>query len=79
MSILDVLNTAHTGIKAASAGIEVTGQNVTNVNTEGYHKRTLRTGVRNPLVRGGQSVGQGVTRLGIARAMDKHVGNRLVA
>lgn len=38
----DLLNIAASGVRAARAGLDVTGQNIANASTEGYVRRTLR-------------------------------------
>src|SRR5579864_3224682 len=40
-SLLSVLDVAGAGLLAQTAGIDVTGQNISNVNTPGYAKRTV--------------------------------------
>lgn len=37
----DLLNIARTGIMAANAGLQTTGHNIANANTEGYHKQRV--------------------------------------
>jgi flagellar hook-associated protein 1 FlgK len=40
-SLLSVLNVARDGLLAQTAGVNVTGQNIANVNTPGYARRTV--------------------------------------
>ena len=35
------LNTAYTGLTAANAGLNTTGNNIANVNTEGYSRQLV--------------------------------------
>ena len=43
MSTFSGLNTAYTGLVAARAGLDVVGQNIANVNTEGYTRQRVTT------------------------------------
>jgi flagellar hook-associated protein 1 FlgK len=72
MSLLNTLHVGRTGLKVASYGVEVTGQNVTNASTEGYVRRRLVTQTRVPHRRGdGVFKGQGVQVGAIARNIDR--------
>jgi len=76
MSSFAILNTARQGLNAAQAGIDVTGQNVANLNTSGYTRQRVQQSSVAPLsemglarfsqpVRNGQGVSvDGVARLG---------------
>lgn len=72
MSTFSGLNTAYTALNAARQGLDVVGQNISNVNTEGYTRQRVTTssigGVAQtgPLSHGTR-VGQGVSVDGIAR------------
>lgn len=77
MSSFAILNTAFRGLSAAQAGIDVTGQNVANVNTEGYTRQRVQQSATAPLTQTGLGrlahsarVGQGVEVDGIARLGD---------
>ena len=39
--LFDALNAGRTTVEAAQAGIQVTGHNISNANTEGFHRRRL--------------------------------------
>ncbi len=74
MSSFSILNTAFRGLSAAQAGIDVTGQNVANVNTPGYTRQRVQQSATALLTEMGlgrlsQSArsGQGVTIDGVAR------------
>ena len=71
------LHIGRTGLKAASYGLDVTGQNVTNASTEGYVRRRLVQQTRVPH-RTGQGVftGQGVTAASIHRDIDRFATER---
>jgi flagellar hook-associated protein 1 FlgK len=66
------LNTAYTGLVAARQGLDVVGQNIANVNTEGYTRQRVSASAIDPLAQAGMSgaraqAGQGVSVDGIAR------------
>ncbi|QDW62443.1 flagellar hook-associated protein FlgK [Oerskovia sp. KBS0722] len=74
MSSFAILNTARQGLNAAQAGIDVTGQNVANLNTNGYTRQRIQQSSVSPLAEMGlarfaQPVrnGQGVSIDGVAR------------
>jgi len=66
------LNTAYTGLVAARAGLDVVGQNMANINTEGYTRQRVTTSATNAaaragLVAWGAAPGAGVSVDGISR------------
>ena len=62
MSSINTLHIGRTGLKVASYGVEVTGQNVTNASTEGYVRRRIVNQTRVPhRSPHGHYKGQGVT------------------
>jgi flagellar hook-associated protein 1 FlgK len=72
MSTFGGLNTAYTGLIAARAGLDVVGQNIANVNTEGYTRQRVTTSSTNAaaragLVAWGATPGTGVSVDSIAR------------
>jgi flagellar hook-associated protein 1 FlgK len=72
MSTFGGLNTAYSGLMAARAGMDVVGQNITNVHTEGYTRQRVTTSSTNAaaragLVAWGAAAGAGVSVDGIAR------------
>ncbi len=74
MGLLDTLFTGASGMRAASAGIDATAQNVANVSTVGYQRRTVEQSTNDPLFRGGVAIGQGVGVDGIVRQADALLG-----
>jgi flagellar hook-associated protein FlgK len=42
MSLFSTMNTAVTGLRVASQGLNVTSHNVANASTEGFSQRELR-------------------------------------
>ncbi|PXA67377.1 flagellar hook-associated protein FlgK [Cryobacterium arcticum] len=72
MSTFGGLNTAYSGLMAARAGMDVVGQNIANVNTDGYTRQRVTTSAANAaaragLVAWGATPGSGVSVDGIAR------------
>ena len=73
------LNTALSGLEAAQAAINTTGQNIANANTPGYTRQQVNLTERNPLtiqslssVTGaGSQLGQGVDITTISRVRDQ--------
>lgn len=73
-NIFGTLNTAKLGMFAQQAGLSVTGQNVANINTEGYsRRRLLLSSVGGPPTGGG-----GVEVDGIRRYTDQFATDRLI-
>lgn len=82
MSTFSGLNTAYRGLSAARAGIDVAGQNLANVRTEGYTRQRLTTSsIGGPSMAGrfsaGVRPGGGVNVDGIARLGDVHLDARV--
>ena len=82
MSTFGLLNTAYSGLSAARAALETTGQNVANVNTAGYTRQRVEQqsigGVGNSaLFTNGVNLGQGVQVTGISRLNDSLVDARV--
>ena len=74
--------TARKGLVANQKGLDVTGQNITNVNTEGYTRQRIDTvsvsSVTNSNIKvlGTSSAGQGVLVTGISQIRDKQLDLR---
>ncbi|MET0725467.1 MAG: flagellar hook-associated protein FlgK [Leifsonia sp.] len=81
MSTFGALNTAYTGLVAARLGLDVVGQNLTNVNTDGYTRQRVSSSGIGAVTAGrfstGATVGQGVSIDGIARLADARLDARL--
>lgn len=69
----DLLGIARTGLMAASAGLKTTGHNISNANTEGYHKQRLELTAQGPGRFGGNRFGLGVAVADVARMQDEIV------
>ena len=78
MSLLGAIQTGARGLSVASAGIDVTTQNVTGASTPGYTRRTLRTEQLSPVEQRGLVVGQGANPSAVARSADRLLGVRLI-
>ena len=81
-STFGTLNTAYSGLAAARAAIDVTGQNIANVNTQGYTRQRVDQasvpGTQTPaLFSKGLQIGAGVTVQGIARLNDAVIDQRV--
>ncbi|MGK5679427.1 flagellar hook-associated protein FlgK [Actinoplanes sp. URMC 104] len=75
------INTALTSLYAQRRGLDITGQNIANANTEGYTKQRVRmasqTGSLNPGVYATTTqVGNGVTVAGIERGRNAYLEER---
>jgi flagellar hook-associated protein 1 FlgK len=75
MSTFSGLNAAYTGLVAARHGIDVVGQNMLNMNTEGYTRQRSIQGASGSLAQVGPlmgqvQVGQGVSVTGVQRLGD---------
>ena len=81
MSTFSGLNTAYTGLAAARAGLDVTGQNMANVNTPGYTRQRLETSsvapVQPSMFTSGTRAGEGVLAQGVARLGEAHLDARV--
>lgn len=66
------LNTAYTGLTAANAGLNTTGNNISNVNTEGYSRQLVtqqaHNAIRTYTTYG--CIGSGVNTIAIERQRD---------
>lgn len=74
-SLFDSLSLATSGMRAARTGLDVTGQNIANINTVGYTRRTLDLAERMPETL--KSPGRGVEVVGIRAARDNYVQARI--
>lgn len=65
-----ILNINARGLEAAKAGLDVTGQNIANANTEGYSRQRVVQQAANPLVLPQGVFGQGVEIVTVERIRD---------
>lgn len=64
-------------LNANQAGISITGQNIANVNTQGYSRRGLQLAEASPNNFGGFSIGAGVTIAGVQSFRDRFIQSRI--
>jgi flagellar hook-associated protein 1 FlgK len=79
MSVSDVLQIGLTSLFAQKTALSITGENIANVNTQGYSKQTviLEPGRTNPM--NGFPVGSGVQVASIRRVYDDFLQQQLVS
>lgn len=75
--LLSALNAGKTGLFTNQKGIEVTGNNITNVNTEGYSRQRIITSPLPTLDLNGFFVGHGVAVTAITREHDAFLERQL--
>lgn len=75
---MDALNIAQSGMAANQKSMEVTGNNIANINTPGYSKQTAVINSLPAIESGGLSFGQGVDIEEIAREDDMFINNRIM-
>lgn len=73
----DLLSIGKTGLTASKKSLEVTGHNLSNVNTEGYSRQRVLQSNAIPVATGGITQGTGVQINGIARYSDEFIERRL--
>lgn len=60
-------------LQAAQRGMEVTGNNVANANTPGYHRQVVKLAAQSPMELNGQSYGRGVEVVDVQRAVNSQL------
>lgn len=75
-SILNSLHIGYSGLNAAQVGINTTGHNITNAETEGYSRQKVVQAVATPLFAESGNVGNGVQIQDITRVFDNFVFDR---
>ncbi len=73
----DLLGIGKTGLFASRKSLEVTGHNLSNVNTEGYSRQKVVQSTATPISAGGFIQGTGVKVNGINRVNDEFIDKRL--
>jgi flagellar hook-associated protein 1 FlgK len=79
MSLTGLLNTGASGLAVNQKGIEVTGNNLANVNTEGYTKQTIVVDSTPTLQFGDQVIGTGAVVSSISRETNNFVTKQLTS
>lgn len=75
-SIFNALNIGYSGLNAAQIGIDTTGHNIANAETEGYSRQRVVTAAATPLNVHPGAVGNGTQVIEIARVFDSFVYGR---
>ena len=78
MSIISSLYIGASGLSVNQKGIEVTGNNLSNLNTEGYTRQTLELSSTPTLECDGQMIGSGATVSSISRETNVFVTRQLM-
>lgn len=77
-NIFSVLNTAKLGLQTNQLAIEVTGNNIANVQTEGYSRQEVILEANRPRRVGLAFLGTGVRAVGITRDFDQFLFNQIL-
>ena len=75
-SIFNSLHIGYTGLNAAQVGINTTGHNIANAETEGYTRQRVIQSAATPLFAEGGNVGNGTRVQDIQRVFDNFVFDR---
>jgi flagellar hook-associated protein 1 FlgK len=78
MGISNLYNIGTSGVMAQRLAIDVTGQNIANVNTDGYSRQKVVLEEESGSVTGGYSLGNGVKVAAIQRSYDTLLQQQLV-
>ena len=77
-NVFSVLNTAKVGLLAQQLAIEVTGNNIANVQTEGYSRQEVGFEAKNPRNFSLGQLGTGVHVVGVKRAHDQFLFSQIL-
>jgi flagellar hook-associated protein 1 len=77
-NIFSILNTAKVGLLSQQLAIEVTGQNISNVQTEGYSRQEVNFEASNPRRFSLGQIGTGVRVAGIERSHDEYLFSQIL-
>ena len=77
-NIFSVLNTAKLGLLSQQLAIEVTGNNIANVQTEGYSRQEVNFEAMNPRSFNLGKIGTGVRVAGIERSHDEFLFSQIL-
>jgi flagellar hook-associated protein 1 FlgK len=79
-NIFGLMNIAQSSLYTQQKAIDITGNNIANVNTPGYTRQRLNLIPKQPAISGGQLLGTGVTsEQGVQRFYDQFLGGQLNA
>lgn len=79
MGITSLLDAAKNALTAQSLAIQVTGENITNVNTPGYSRQTAVLETAHPTLEHGFPLGNGVMVSTIQRSYDSFLQSQMLA
>lgn len=74
---MSIFSTGTSGLFAAQAGIDVTGHNISNVNTEGYSRQRVGLATENPYITNPGPYGRGVKVTEVVRVVDEVISKAL--
>ncbi len=77
VTLYGLLNVGHRGINAAQAGLNTTGHNISNANTDGYSRQRVDQQSMNPLVLPNGAFGQGVEIVSVERLRDMFLESQI--
>ena len=66
-------NIGVSALQAAQRAMSITGNNVTNANTPGYHRQVVKLAAQSPMQLNGQSFGRGVEIVDVQRAVSQQL------
>jgi len=78
-SIFNTLNIGYTGLSTAQIGVDTTGHNISNAETEGYTRQRVVQSAATPISSRPGQVGNGVEVTDIKRVFDNYVFDRYTA
>ena len=78
-SIFNALHIGYSGLNAAQVGIDTTGHNIANAETEGYTRQRVVTAASTPTNMAEGNVGNGTDIMDIQRVFDNFVFDRYTA
>ncbi|MCF8104723.1 MAG: flagellar hook-associated protein FlgK [Desulfohalobiaceae bacterium] len=78
MGLVSALNSGLTGILANQRQVEITGNNIANVNSPGYSRQSAQLSPRAAVKIRGQYLGQGVDVQDVAREHNRFVAGQIV-
>lgn len=78
-SLTTALATGASGIYTSQTAVQVTGNNIANVNTAGYSRQTANVVSAHPLTQGGLTFGTGSAVATIDRSGDSFIARQLIA
>jgi len=78
MGIGDIYRVGYAGMAAARTAMEVTGENISNVNTEGYSKQQVNLATRFSITPAGVDIGTGVEVVAVQRSYDTMLQMQMV-